>query len=72
MIRTRIPERDKTGNIVLRDATRFVLNLDTGSALKGPGRVDIFMGTGEDARVKASSVYATGELYYLFLEGLSL
>lgn len=72
LIRTRIPERDKTGSIVLRDATRFVLNLDTGSALKGPGRVDIFMGTGEDARVKASSVYATGELYYLFLDGLSL
>lgn len=69
LIRTKIPQKNDAGQLELRDASRFVLNLDTGSALKGPGRVDIFMGTGEEARVKASSVYATGELYYLFLDG---
>ena len=39
-----------------------------GRAIKGPKRVDIFMGTGEDAQRKANSVSAFGEMYYLLLK----
>ena len=63
-----MPQRNAKGKLEMVAASRFVLNLDTGSALKGPGRVDIFMGTGEEARLKAGSIYNTGQLYYLFLE----
>ena len=44
-----------------------MLDQDTGSAIKGPGRVDIFMGTGSDAQKKANSISSNGELYYLLL-----
>ncbi|NBD33956.1 MAG: murein transglycosylase, partial [Cyanobacteria bacterium] len=38
------------------------------SAIQGAGRVDIFMGTGENAGRKAGIVDWTGQLYYLFLK----
>lgn len=68
IIRTNIPVEQPDGSMQMRRQSRFVLNLDTGSAIKGAGRVDLFMGTGESARRKASSIYGTGELYYLFLK----
>ncbi len=68
IIRTNIPVEQADGSMQMRRQSRFVLNLDTGSAIKGAGRVDLFMGTGESARRKASSIYGTGELYYLFLK----
>ena len=36
--------------------SRFVLDQDTGSAMKGPGRVDIFWGTGDKAGEEAGTV----------------
>jgi membrane-bound lytic murein transglycosylase A len=66
LISTKIPTKTADGTIELIDSTRFVLNLDTGSAIKGPGRVDVYMGTGEEAKIKASSLFNSGELYYLF------
>jgi membrane-bound lytic murein transglycosylase A len=44
---------------------RFVLDQDTGSAIKGPGRVDIFMGTGSLAGERAGLMSDDGQLYYL-------
>jgi membrane-bound lytic murein transglycosylase A len=47
---------------------RLVLDQDTGSAIKGAGRVDIFMGTGQLAKDRAGLVNTDGELYYLILK----
>lgn len=47
--------------------SQYVLDQDTGSAIQGAGRVDIFMGTGNNAGRKAGIVDWTGQLYYLFL-----
>ncbi len=47
---------------------RFVLDQDTGGAIIGPGRVDIFMGTGEKAKAQAGLVRSEGKLYYLLLK----
>lgn len=44
---------------------RFVLNQDEGSAIKGPGRVDLFWGTGADAGLKAGYMKEKGSLYFL-------
>lgn len=45
--------------------SRFVLDHDTGGAIKGPGRVDIFMGTGQLAGDRAGLINSSGQLYYL-------
>ena len=49
------------------DIRRFMLDQDTGGAIRAPGRVDIYMGEGEDAEILAGGQYAEGRLYYLFL-----
>lgn len=48
--------------------SRFVLDQDTGGAIQGAGRVDIFMGTGQQAGDRAGLINGTGQLYYLLLK----
>ena len=48
-------------------ASRFMLNQDTGGAIKGPGRVDLFCGSGEWADYTAGNMTARGQLYFLVL-----
>ncbi len=45
--------------------SRFMLNQDKGGAIKGPGRVDIYFGSGEPAQVKAGYMNWPGSLYFL-------
>jgi membrane-bound lytic murein transglycosylase A len=44
---------------------RFVLDDDTGGAIKGPGRCDIYMGDDADAEAAAGVMNREGALYYL-------
>ena len=67
LIRTRIPFVNQQGKMEIPLVTRYVLDQDTGSAIKGPGRVDIFLGSGEIAGKRAGLIDWTGELYYLLL-----
>lgn len=65
-IRLRKPILDDDNNVVRRgDFSRFVLNQDKGSAIKGPGRVDLFCGFGPKAQATAGSLKEKGELYFL-------
>ena len=68
LIRTRIPFVQPNGELEMRLVSRYVLDQDTGSAIKGPGRVDIFMGTGKVAGDRAGLVSHTGQMYYLLLK----
>jgi membrane-bound lytic murein transglycosylase A len=52
-------------SLAFRDFNRFISTHDTGSAIRGPGRVDLFWGTGMTAETEASSMKAPGELYLL-------
>jgi membrane-bound lytic murein transglycosylase A len=45
--------------------SRFVLNQDTGAAIKGPGRADLFWGSGGKAETAAWHFKADGDLYML-------
>ncbi len=45
--------------------SRFVLNQDSGTAIKGAGRADIFWGTGPYAEVAAGYLRHEGDLYIL-------
>lgn len=54
------------------DATRrfdqFMLDQDTGGAIRAPGRGDIYMGVGAPAEAVAGRQFAEGRLYYFFLK----
>lgn len=45
--------------------SRFVVDQDTGSAIKGPGRVDLYFGIGEPAGAAAGHYKRTGTMSYL-------
>jgi membrane-bound lytic murein transglycosylase A len=44
--------------------TRFALNQDTGGAIRGPGRLDLFFGSGPEAGRLAGRMKHLGELYF--------
>jgi membrane-bound lytic murein transglycosylase A len=48
-----------------RQIARFVLNQDTGGSIRGPGRVDLFFGQGDEAGDLAGRTKHLGELYFL-------
>lgn len=64
LIQTQLPDHQSQPRLV----SRYLLDQDTGGAILGAGRVDIFMGTGEQAGKEAGLVNATGQLYYLLLK----
>lgn len=68
MIRTRIPYFNADGEMISPLVSRYVLDQDTGSAIKSPGRVDIFMGTGVLAGDRAGVIGWHGSLYYPLLK----
>jgi membrane-bound lytic murein transglycosylase A len=47
---------------------RFVLPHDTGGAIRGPGRADLFCGNGPYAEIAAGHMQHTGRLYFLILK----
>lgn len=60
------PVLDGNGNIERwENFIRFVLNQDTGGAIKGPGRADIFWGSGHYAQIAAGNLKHTGRLFFL-------
>ncbi|MEM6611309.1 MAG: MltA domain-containing protein [Cyanobacteria bacterium P01_C01_bin.72] len=63
-----IPDVEPTGEVDTRVVSRYVLDQDTGSAIKGAGRVDIFLGSGELAGTRAGLLNGGGNLFYLLLK----
>ncbi|MEW5724130.1 MAG: MltA domain-containing protein, partial [Thermodesulfobacteriota bacterium] len=47
--------------------SRFVLVQDTGGAIKGPGRLDLFFGHGPEAELEAGHLKEPGQLFFLVL-----
>jgi membrane-bound lytic murein transglycosylase A len=48
--------------------SRFFLNQDTGGAIKGNARSDLYFGYGDKAELAANYVYGLGEQYFLILK----
>ncbi|MCJ2534421.1 MAG: murein transglycosylase, partial [Candidatus Thermoplasmatota archaeon] len=48
--------------------SRFVMNQDTGGAIRGPGRADLFWGNGPYAEIAAGHMQHAGKLYFLILK----
>jgi membrane-bound lytic murein transglycosylase A len=68
LIQTQIPQPTTGGKLAQQPVTRYVLDQDTGRAIKGAGRVDVFMGTGALAGDRAGLINSNGQLYYLLLK----
>lgn len=63
------PLVDGAGKITSwRNLRRFGLNQDTGGAIRGPGRADLFWGNGPYAEIAAGHMQHPGELYFLVLK----
>ena len=63
-----MPQVSQSGNIEKWKAYHgFALAQDAGSAIKGPGRIDLFMGAGPRAATAAGHLKHSGALYFLVL-----
>ena len=63
---TTSPQADKDGRLLgMSENARFAFGLDTGGAIKSPGRVDIYAGHGPQAAATARGQWADGKLYLL-------
>jgi membrane-bound lytic murein transglycosylase A len=51
-----------------RPFVRFVLNQDTGGAIRGFQRADLYMGTGDEAGAHAGYMNSPGKIYFLMLK----
>jgi len=68
-IETKKPSINEDGTIQKWVAfSRFVLNQDTGGAIRGPGRADLFWGSGPYAEIAAGQMQELGNLYFLILK----
>ncbi|MGF1602302.1 MAG: murein transglycosylase A [Thermosynechococcaceae cyanobacterium] len=67
LIRTELPYFNQANQLEFKDVSRYLMDHDTGSAIKGPGRVDVFMGTGDRAAARAGVIKSSGSIYYLLL-----
>ena len=63
-----VPEPAADGTWRSSWENRFVLNQDTGGAIQGAGRVDLFIGTGSAAGDLAGQINSSGKLFFLLLE----
>ena len=68
-IETEKPLIDSSGQIESwQRFSRFAVNQDTGGAIRGPGRADLFFGDGPYAEIAAGHLKHTGQLYFLVLK----
>jgi len=68
-IETSRPVVDPEGQINTWDTFKgFVLNQDTGGAIRGPGRADLFWGNSPYAELAAGYMQHTGVFYFLVLK----
>ena len=61
-------ERDECGNLPFKDFSRFYLDQDTGGAIRGKARVDLYAGEGPYAELSAYNTKERGDLFFLMLK----
>jgi membrane-bound lytic murein transglycosylase A len=65
-VKVRQPVLDTNNKITSwKPISRFVIDQDTGSAIRGKARADLYFGTGDEAGAKAGHYHEKGEVYYL-------
>ena len=65
-VKIRKPVLDANNKIkTWKQISRFVIDQDTGSAIRGKARADLYFGTGQKAGAMAGHYHEKGEVYYL-------
>ncbi|MBL7666044.1 MAG: MltA domain-containing protein [Bacteriovoracaceae bacterium] len=59
------PYLDEAGKVRYKNFSRFFLGQDTGGAIKGRARADLYMGFGREAQIQANNMKYYGEQYFL-------
>ena len=68
-IQTEVPVVDSAGRLTgWRPVARFVLNQDTGGAIRGLQRADLYFGTGEEPAGLAGYMNRPGKIFFLILK----
>lgn len=68
-IQTQKPAMTEAGQLgSWEEFGRFALNQDTGGAITGPGRADVFWGNGPYAELAAGHLQHRGNMYFLILK----
>jgi membrane-bound lytic murein transglycosylase A len=68
-IQTQIPIIDSAGQLTgWRPVARFVLNQDTGGAIRGLQRTDLYFGTGDEAAGLAGYMNRSGKMFFILLK----
>jgi len=67
-INTMLPTVTSDGRVADVRCTAFMLDQDTGGAIRSAGRTDIYMGLGDKAEILAGRVKNEGRLYYIFVK----
>ena len=68
LIYSESPVLNAAGRLIgWRPFVRFVLNQDTGGAIRGFQRADLYMGSGDDAGAHAGYINSPGKIYFLML-----
>jgi membrane-bound lytic murein transglycosylase A len=69
LIQTEVPMINGTGELSgWRPVARFVLNQDTGGAIRGPQRADYYFGSGDQAGAFAGYMNRPGKMFFLVLK----
>jgi membrane-bound lytic murein transglycosylase A len=69
LIYSESPVLDAAGRLIgWRPFVRFVLNQDTGGAIRGFQRADLYMGNGDEAGAQAGYMNSPGKIYFLMLK----
>ncbi|MCK9174812.1 MAG: MltA domain-containing protein [Desulforhopalus sp.] len=66
LIKTRMPRVQNSRLNGWYETSRLVFPQDSGAAIKGAGRVDLFLGSGDVAEKTAQIMKEPGKLYFLF------
>ncbi len=64
-VRTLRPKRDGQGKPKMKSYSRFYFDQDTGSAIKGEARADLYFGYGAEAELSANTMNEKGEIFFL-------
>jgi membrane-bound lytic murein transglycosylase A len=67
-IKTTLPSSAPGGAITKRPYSGFILDQDTGGAIRSAGRADVYLGEGPEAEKLAGHTQAEGRIYYLFVK----
>jgi membrane-bound lytic murein transglycosylase A len=65
-IQTTLPAPALGGGITKQSYSGFILDQDTGGAIRSAGRADVYLGEGPEAETLAGHTVAEGRIYYLF------